>query len=70
MQCTYAKKNIGFVKLMEYVTIAVFILGLFKNYNYFTQHHIYVKETVLKAIQLFALRNCIIYVRREADSYI
>jgi hypothetical protein len=70
MQCTYAKKKGGFVKPIEYVTITVSITGLFRNYNYFTEQRKYVKEIILKAIQLFALRNCITYVRREADSYI
>jgi len=43
MQCTYAKKKIGFVNPMEYVTIAVCIIGLFRNYKYFTEHRMYVK---------------------------
>jgi len=53
----------------RYVTTAVCIIGLFRNFKYFTEHRVYGKEIILKGIQLFALRNCIAYVRREADSY-
>ena len=40
----YAKKKIGFFKPMEYVTKAACIIGLFRNYKYFTKHREYVNE--------------------------
>jgi hypothetical protein len=38
---------------MEYVTTAVCVTVLFWNYEYFTEHHIYVNEIMLKGIQFF-----------------
>ena len=47
---------------MEYVTTAVCIIDLSRNYKYFTEQRIYVNEIILKGIQLLTLRNCITYV--------